>query len=97
MSFRKKFIELREKFEIEHKKLEQENKRTIESSFRIGEKIQVIHKPISFGNIPSHNDTGYLQAVEKEHIILSRQDIKGKEGFPQNIFFKDIKEIISVE
>ena len=92
MNLNKKFIELRERFELEEKKLEQKSKESIELSFRIGEKIQVTHRPIWL-KIFSSTNTGYLEAVKDKRIII----VKEKEGFPQNIPFRDIKEIISVE
>ena len=92
MNFNKKFIDLRERFKIEEKKLEQETKKTIESSFRIGEKIQVTHRPVWL-KIWSSTNTGYLKAVKDKRIII----VKEKEGFPQNIPFRDIEKIISVK
>jgi len=93
MNFNKKFIELRERFELEEKKLEQESKKTIESSFRIGEKIQVTYRAIWLKIFTSRTNTAYLQAVKDKRIII----VEEEEGFPQNIPFRDIEKIISVE
>ena len=93
MNFNKEFIDLRERFGIEEKNLEQESKKAIESSFRIDEKIQVTHRAIWLKIITSRTNTGYLKAVKDKRIII----VEEKEGFPQNIPFRDIEKIISVE